>query len=203
MSKPLVIHVDSIKENAQPYQADISRELIDQALRAEPPTEFHADGASHFTGNLTKFGRKILVRGKFSVPLVGACRRCVRPVPSTELTELVRTYVPRDDRSLEPRGKRAKREQARADKDEEGTAASFDPETVDEEVYDGKEIDLGEAIREQILLALPPAPVCREDCKGLCATCGKDLNEGECGCSRAVHDPRWDALKALQLEKKE
>jgi uncharacterized protein len=200
--RPLVIHVDSIKENAQPYEADISRELIDEALRGDPPTEFHANGASHFTGNLTKLGRKVLVRGKFSVPMVGACRRCVKPVGSSEPTELIRTYVPRDDRSLEPHGKRRKREE-RADKDEEGTAASFDPETVDEEVYDGKEIDLGEAIREQILLALPPAPLCREDCKGLCATCGKDLNEGECGCDRAVHDPRWDALKALQLEKKE
>lgn len=203
MSRPLVIHVDSIKENAQPYQADISRELIDEALRGDPPTEFHADGASHFAGNLTRFGRKVLVRGKFSVPMVGACRRCVKPVPSTEPTELIRTYVPRGDRSLEPHGKRAKREQARIDQDEEGSSASFDPETVDEEVYDGKDIDLGAAIREQILLALPPAPLCREDCMGLCATCGKDLNEGECGCARAAHDPRWDALKAVQLEKKE
>ena len=200
MSRPLVIHVDSIKENAQPWQADISRELIDLALRSEPPTEFHADGASHFTGTLTKLGRKVLVRGKFSVPMVGACRRCVRPVASSEPTELVRTYVPRDDRSLEPHGKRAKREK---EKDAEEASASFDPETVDEEVYDGKEIDLGAALREQILLALPPAPLCREDCKGLCPTCGKDLNEGECGCDRAVPDPRWDALKALQLEKKE
>ncbi len=203
MSRPLVIHVDSIKENAQPYEADISRELIDEALRGDPPTEFHADGASHFTGNLTRFGRKVLVRGKFSVPMAGACRRCVKPVSSTEPTELIRTYVPRDDRSLEPHGKRAKREAARIDQDEEGASASFDPETVDEEVYDGKDIDLGAAIREQILLALPPAPLCREDCMGLCATCGKDLNEGECGCGRAAHDPRWDALKAVQLEKKE
>ncbi len=199
MSRPLVIHVDSIKENAQPYQADISRELIDLALRGDPPTEFHANGASHFEGNFTKLGRKILVRGKFTVPMVGACRRCVKPVPSSELTELIRTYVPRDDRSLEPHGKRARRDK---EKDEEA-AASFSPETVDEEVYDGKEIDLGEAIREQILLALPPAPLCREDCNGLCATCGKDLNEGECGCDRAVPDPRWETLKALQLDKKE
>lgn len=202
MSRPLAIHVDSIKENAQPWQADISRELIDQALRAEPPTEFHANGSSHFAGNLTKLGRKVLVRGKFSVPMVGACRRCVKPVPLEEAIELTRTWVPRDDRSLEPHGKRARREHESA-RDEEGTAASFDPETVDEEVYDGKEIDVGEAIREQILLALPPAPLCREDCKGLCPSCGKDLNEGDCGCDRKVQDPRWAALKALQLDKKE
>ena len=58
------------------------------------------------------------------------------------------------------------------------------------------------AVREQILLYIPSSPLCREDCPGLCPSCGKDLNEGECGCDRAVMDPRWAALKGIQLEKK-
>ena len=36
--------------------------------------------------------------------------------------------------------------------------------------------------------------LCSEDCKGLCSTCGADLNEGECGCSKGNIDPRWSQL---------
>ena len=42
-----------------------------------------------------------------------------------------------------------------------------------------------------------------EACKGLCPQCGKDLNQGECGCERTSIDPRWAALKGIQLQKKE
>ena len=38
---------------------------------------------------------------------------------------------------------------------------------------------------------------CREDCKGLCPICGKDLNDGDCGCDRTIRDPRFESLRAL------
>ncbi len=57
------------------------------------------------------------------------------------------------------------------------------------------ELDLRPAIREQWMLAAPSFGLCREDCKGLCARCGKDLNEGSCHCEDKGTDPRWDALK--------
>jgi uncharacterized protein len=56
-------------------------------------------------------------------------------------------------------------------------------------------IDLDPVVREQLLLALPGYPVCREDCKGLCTVCGVNLNERDCGCDRHVPDPRWAALE--------
>ncbi len=61
-------------------------------------------------------------------------------------------------------------------------------------------VDLELVAREAILLALPLAPLCREDCAGLCPTCGADLNEGACDCVPPVADPRWAALDALRLE---
>ena len=76
-------------------------------------------------------------------------------------------------------------------------------QTADEEPYSGKTIDVAPALREQILLAVPPSPVCDEACKGLCPTCGKDLNAADCGCEKTTIDPRWAALKSIQLEKKE
>ena len=57
-------------------------------------------------------------------------------------------------------------------------------------------LELDELILEDIYLSLPIRFLCKEDCKGLCAFCGKDLNEGDCGCSKPV-DPRLAALQAL------
>lgn len=60
------------------------------------------------------------------------------------------------------------------------------------------EIDLGPALREEILLSLPEYPLCRSDCPGLCPVCGARLENGDCGCSRVETDARWDALRALR-----
>lgn len=57
-------------------------------------------------------------------------------------------------------------------------------------------LDLSGAVREELLLAVPQYVVCRDDCRGLCARCGADLNAGPCGCARET-DPRWAALTKL------
>ena len=66
------------------------------------------------------------------------------------------------------------------------------------DVLQGDELDLSELAREQILLSLPEQAFCREDCRGLCPFCGKDLNEGGCDCADDEVDPRWAALKGLK-----
>lgn len=60
-------------------------------------------------------------------------------------------------------------------------------------------IDLEPLAREALVLDLPLAPLCREDCRGLCPTCGADLNLGDCDCPPAAADPRWAALDVLRL----
>ena len=60
------------------------------------------------------------------------------------------------------------------------------------------QINLLPMVRENLLLAVPLGPLCREDCPGFCSQCGKDLSEGACGCDRTVRDPRWAALDALK-----
>jgi len=62
------------------------------------------------------------------------------------------------------------------------------------------QLDTRPILIEQIQLGVPMKPLCREDCAGLCASCGADLNQGPCGC-REVTDPRWGALGALQQER--
>lgn len=63
--------------------------------------------------------------------------------------------------------------------------------------FEGENIDIEEDIMQFIILSIPMKPLCSEDCKGLCPVCGKNLNEGDCGCLRDMEDPRWSALKEL------
>src|SRR6266516_3298567 len=62
---------------------------------------------------------------------------------------------------------------------------------------DPTEIDITPAVREELVLAAPRYVVCRDDCKGLCPQCGRDVNAGPCGCS-PVTEARWQPLKALK-----
>src|SRR4030042_1099223 len=62
-------------------------------------------------------------------------------------------------------------------------------------------LDLGEGIRQNALLSIPMKPLCREECAGLCAQCGKDLNVDKCDCVQSRIDSRWDKLASLKTRK--
>jgi uncharacterized protein len=72
--------------------------------------------------------------------------------------------------------------------------------TVSVETDDKTEyVDLTDEVRQSIILALPTYPVCRPECLGVCPSCGKNLNEGPCGCTHEEKDGRWGALDGLDL----
>ena len=60
-------------------------------------------------------------------------------------------------------------------------------------------IDLEPMVRDALLLELPLAPLCNPDCAGLCATCGANHNLTRCECVTSEIDPRWAALRSLEL----
>lgn len=70
---------------------------------------------------------------------------------------------------------------------------------LDRSALAGEEIDLGSILREELLLSMPGKPMCRPDCKGICAGCGAELNSEPCTCEAEI-DPRWDALKDLKFD---
>lgn len=110
-------------------------------------------------------------QGTARTAVKGECRRCLTPVtPSLSL--------------------------------EIGALFTQDPEALDDpDSYpvapDATEIDVTPAVREELVLAAPRYALCREDCKGLCPQCGRDLNAGPCGCVPVVEE-RWQPLKALK-----
>ncbi|SVD12632.1 uncharacterized protein METZ01_LOCUS365486, partial [marine metagenome] len=61
--------------------------------------------------------------------------------------------------------------------------AEIDNEDLTVAFYRDDQIDLRQLISEQFYLGLPMKPLCQEDCRGLCAACGKNLNSADCGCS--------------------
>jgi uncharacterized protein len=63
--------------------------------------------------------------------------------------------------------------------------------------YEKSGLMLEDVVREQVLLSLPDRSLCKPDCKGLCAVCGQNRNESDCGCETLVTDPRWNTLKDL------
>jgi uncharacterized protein len=107
------------------------------------------------------------------------CSRCLEPFRFPVDVAFDQRYLPQPEASA----------------DEEREIADEDLETS---FYRGAQIDLNELLREQFYLTLPMKPLCREECKGLCAQCGTNLNTGTCDCRPGWEDPRLAALKQLK-----
>ena len=75
-----------------------------------------------------------------------------------------------------------------------------EPTEGETQLLDGDRIDLEPVAREAVLLGLPMAPLCAEDCRGLCPTCGADLRDGDCDCAPPAADPRWAGLEGLSFD---
>lgn len=112
-----------------------------------------------------KTGEQVTVRGRVHGLALLECVRCAREF-ELALEPALEVYA---DRSSTGRRKDEERELERDD------YMKF---------HDGRYLDLCDEAREVLLLDLPIAPRCREDCRGLCPRCGADLNEGPCGCPK-------------------
>jgi len=132
--------------------------------------------------NLThyRFGQDLFFRGHLDGVVEGCCGRCLRyySFPLEKGFDIVLTPEP-------PPAKR--RELYR-----EEMGLSF---------YSSDEINLSPFIREQLHLALPLRPLCDEGCRGLCPSCGVNLNHESCLCPAPSGDPRMDFFRNLRLDR--
>jgi uncharacterized protein len=72
---------------------------------------------------------------------------------------------------------------------EENQVHEFDEEVDKSDITDGM-LDITELVRDTLIAAQPIKNLCKNDCKGLCPVCGKNLNDGECDCNKTKIDPR-------------
>jgi uncharacterized protein len=85
--------------------------------------------------------------------------------------------------------------------DEDGGELELSAEQMGLELFDGEIIDLQDEIQQQIVLALPPRPLCSEKCKGLCSVCGANLNIETCRCTDNNISMHFAALRDFKVEK--
>lgn len=115
----------------------------------------------------------VRISGEVNVVFDIPCSRCLTSVPTDMIFDFERKI---DFRKL--------REEQSDDLDE----TSFMEESS---------LDVDRLVAGEILVRFPMKTLCRDDCKGLCFRCGKNLNEGECGCDRASLDPRMSAIQDI------
>jgi len=119
----------------------------------------------------------VVVRGAIDGTLEFECRRCLEPVEWSVERDLTLVWTPIDELG--------------------STEDDGDSRTLP---LSASELDLGAAIREELILGTNRYRVCDPACRGLCPQCGTNLNEGACDCTKDEADPRWDVLRALKTE---
>ena len=123
----------------------------------------------HVTGSVTVRAGVVTLFAQVGFDFYGACDRCLTPFTKTYDIPLEHTLVT----TLE------------------------NEENDDYILLDNYQLNLDDLVLADVLLELPYKTLCQEDCRGLCPMCGKNLNEGLCGCNRKSVDPRLAVLGQL------
>ena len=121
----------------------------------------------HAEGTVFNEAGVLRLTGTVTAEMRCICDRCGDEFESTKVTELEATIVEED--------------------------TGVDPELF---ILDGDSVDIDEIVSTLFILDMETKFLCREDCKGLCSRCGKNLNLGPCGCRKQL-DPRFAVLEQL------
>jgi uncharacterized protein len=178
----MFIELDDLKIHPVDFREEFSPGVIDLGEEVRQRSPLRAAGRAdlveeHHGKHLVV--QDIRVNGKLETSLEVACARCLDPV----VHPVERSF----DLLYRPLGTDSGHEEL-----------SVTDAEAEIGYYEGRGLLLEDTLREQVLLALPLRTICREDCKGLCPHCGKNLNEGQCDCTVEVEEPRWSALKEIR-----
>ena len=126
------------------------------------------------SGEITNTAGYMRMTLTMSVDYEAQCARCLSLVTGQFTLDLEKTVAPRN------------------------LLGDLDEDKLDEfAIIEDGFLDMDEQLREQLEMEFPMRFLCREDCKGLCPKCGKNLNEGECNCDHTEIDPRMEPLRKL------
>jgi len=176
----LVIEISQIP----PDGVDVDEALDAAKVHIEGEDEFALRPGGVLRCHLEKVdGDTVHVRGHLAAALGLECGRCLEPYPLALDQELDLFYLPRHP----------------GEDDEQEEEVELSDREMVVAYYEGDRLDLGAVVREQCYLSLPLKPLCREDCRGRCPSCGRNRNSESCGCPAATEalDPRLAALKKL------
>jgi uncharacterized metal-binding protein YceD (DUF177 family) len=175
----LVLSVRDIPAEGQPIDAPLDA----ATLHVEGEEEFGLE-RGRLTGRLEKGDdQSVHFRGRLQARLNLLCGRCLEPFVRDLDEDLDLFYMPRG---------------ADTGDDEQEQDVELSDRDMVVAYYEGGRVDLGESAREQVLLAVPLRRLCREDCRGLCPSCGVNRNTTTCDCRPAeTTDERLAPLRKL------
>ena len=128
--------------------------------------------------HLMRTNRSILVKGNLHSKVELTCSRCLSLFSCPITLNIEEEYFPTTDIFS-------------------GVSLTMIGEPGSFTIGENNTLDLTEATRQYLLLAIPMKPLCQKDCSGLCPTCGSNLNQAPCGCPSKQVDPRWAKLGKL------
>lgn len=169
------LRVDTIPEEGMDLEGDIGPEQI----KLEMPN-YRLIKPLHFSGHATKTEEDVYIEGVLRGEVEADCSRCLEPMKLPLDLDLNVMFVP---------GKKLP----------EGNNGTIEPES-NLAFYLDDTIDLLQELRDLLLVNLPIKPICRPDCKGLCALCGKNLNIIGCDCLESTTESPFSKL--LEVKKK-
>ena len=178
----MLISLQELEQHRVDFQEEIGADVIDfgQDIHLVRPlrSSGHAELVEERRGHRERI-EDIRLVGDFSTRLELNCARCLESVARDITGDFDLLYRPR------------------------GADSGVDERTVPQgeaevSYYTGEGVLLEDVLREQVLLAVPLKTVCREDCRGLCPHCGRNLNFEQCNCAEPLEDPRWSALKEIK-----
>ena len=152
------IDIQKLREQPIAYEVNLGPTYLGED--AEPGMRFTA---ARGTVVFTLDEKRILAEGHLQTTVHMPCARCLAEATVALDVPIHLYYWP---------------EQTRRDR----SAIDIDVEEPDYALYSGDSLDPDEELREVVLVEVPRFALCREDCKGLCPECGKNLNEGACAC---------------------
>jgi uncharacterized protein len=172
------IRIEDITADAKDLAFAEPQGEINRVLAQGPISEYHLDAPVEVEVSFYRAGTELFFSGSLISRTTAVCARCAEEFDAA--TDRPFRFV------LSPKSIGYDDDNLRA-------------EDLEFSLYEGEDIDLSPLIREQVLLALPTRPLCREDCRGLCPHCGSNLNHTQCGCRAETFDPRLEAIRSLKL----
>lgn len=179
----MYIRVSEIPREGMDVVAGRGKAWVAKALEGMDPYPLQSCRLASAGLYLTLEGRDIFVNGSFVVEGEAMCDRCTEPFAVRLEKEFHEVLIPQEQG---PAG-----------------AANVELHESDLEIafYDGAGIEVNDIFWEQVALALPSKLLCREECRGVCPTCGVNRNREECNCPGQESLGPFEILKTLKEEK--
>ena len=172
------LNVHEIEEGAKELVYEESTDALNALFVHGDVCDYEFPAPAEVRMQYYRAGQELFFHGRIGGAAVGHCGRCLEEYGFDFTKEFSVVLVPKQPLQED---------------------AALSDDDLDLSFYDGDEVDLSPLVREQIILALPTRPLCRENCKGLCPRCGADLNVEHCGCTMAAADPRFAVLRNLKV----